>query len=136
VRIFRAMDISASGLTAERLRLDIIASNISNVNSTRTPGGGPYRRKMPVFAENTGLAEAVPGGVRVTSVQEDLTPSKRVHDPGHPDADSDGYVLMPNVETVKEMVDMVTAMRAYEANATVIGAAKSLAAKALEIGRG
>jgi flagellar basal-body rod protein FlgC len=136
VRVFSSMDISASGLTAERLRLDVIASNISNVNSTRTAAGGPYRRKMPVFSENMAGAQGVAGGVRVTGIVEDASPLKRVLDPGHPDADKDGYVLLPNVESVKEMVDMVTAMRAYEANATAISAGKALASKALEIGRG
>lgn len=135
MRVFQAMNISASGLTAERLRLDIISSNLANANSTRTEAGGPYRRKIPVFAENMS-AQGAPAGVRVVSIAEDQAPFKRVHDPGHPDADEHGYVLLPNVEIVKEMVDMITAMRAYEANATVVSASKTMAGKALEIGRG
>jgi flagellar basal-body rod protein FlgC len=128
------MGISASGMTAERLRMDIIASNIANANSTRTEAGGPYRRKMPVFAEDAGVAG--PKGARVLAVTDDQSPLKKVYDPGHPDAGSDGYVMFPNVEPVKEMVDLITAMRAYEANATLVSTAKALASKALEIGRG
>ncbi|MDP2858217.1 MAG: flagellar basal body rod protein FlgC [Bacillota bacterium] len=134
MRVFRTMDAGASGMTAERLRMDIIASNIANANSTRTEAGGPYRRKMPVFAEDTGADG--PKGVRVVAVRDDQSPLKRVHDPGHPDAGSDGYVMFPNVEPVREMVDLITAMRAYEANATLVSTAKALASKALEIGRG
>jgi len=134
VRVFRSMDASASGMTAERLRMDIIASNIANANSTRTEAGGPYRRKMPVFAEDRGASG--PNGTRVIAVAEDQTPLRRVFDPGHPDAGSDGYVMFPNVEPVKEMVDLITAMRAYEANATLVSTAKALASRALDIGRG
>ncbi len=133
MRVFRSMDASASGMTAERLRMDIIASNIANANSTRTEAGGPYRRKMPVFAEDRDAGG--PRGTRVIAVTEDMTPLRRVHDPGHPDAGSDGYVMFPNVEPVKEMVDLITAMRAYEANATLVSTAKALASRALDIGR-
>ncbi len=133
MRVFRSMDASASGMTAERLRMDIIASNIANANSTRTEAGGPYRRKMPVFAEDRGPSG--PNGARVIAVAEDSTPLRRVFEPGHPDAGSDGYVMFPNVEPVKEMVDLITAMRAYEANATLVSTAKALASRALDIGR-
>ncbi len=136
MRVFRSMDIGASGLTAERLRLDIIASNLANAQSTRTADGEAFRRKLPVFAESQVAPAGMPGGVRVAAVVDDPSPLKRVYDPSHQDADEDGYVLMPNVEVIREMVDMVTATRAYEANATVISASKSLASKALEIGRG
>ncbi len=136
--MFSVFNISASGLTAERLRMDIISNNIANANSTRTESGGPYRRELPVFAtilerELTKGTEA--NGVKVVGIVKDNSPLKMVYDPGHPDSNSQGYVEMPNVEVVKEMIDLITASRAYEANVAVINAAKSAAAKALEIGR-
>lgn len=136
--IYSVFNISASGLTAERLRMDIISNNIANVNSTRTEAGGAYRREVPVFAT---LLEQELGktpkanGVKVVGVVKDNSPLKLVFDPAHPDANADGYVEMPNVEVVKEMIDLITASRAYEANVAVVNAAKSAAAKALEIGR-
>lgn len=146
MRIFRSIDIAASGLTAERLRMDLIANNISNVTSTRTEEGGPYRRQMAVFAPREGesfasvlnrtQSQMTSEGVRVVGITKDSAPFKKVYDPHHPDADKDGYVNMPNVEVVTEMVDMISASRSYEANATVINAAKSMALKALEIGKG
>lgn len=146
MKIFRSIDIAASGLTAERLRMDIISNNIANVSSTRTEGGGPYRRQMPVFAPreaesfadvfNRTRNEMSSEGVRVVGITKDSSPFKRVYDPQHPDADKDGYVNMPNVNVVAEMVDMISSSRSYEANVTVINAAKSMALKALEIGRG
>ncbi len=122
--------ISASGMTAERLRLDIISSNLANINTTRTPEGGPYRRLMAVMG-------AAPDGqgVRVARIVQDQSPPLLVHNPGHPDADNDGNVAMPNVNSVLEMVDMIGATRAYEANVAVFNAAKSMAVKALEIGK-
>lgn len=145
MKIFRSIDIAASGLTAERLRMDIISNNIANVSSTRTEGGGPYRRQMPVFAPreaesfadvfNRAQNQMSSEGVRVVGITKDTSPFKRVYDPHHPDADKDGYVNMPNVNVVAEMVDMISASRSYEANVTVINAAKSMALKALEIGR-
>ncbi len=152
MNLFRSMDISASGLTAERLRLDVIADNIANANTTRTPEGGPYRRKVAVFApREDGPApfafvmvggargwDGVGEGVRVVAVRqvsEALAPFRLVYQPGHPDADERGYVRMPNVDVVKEMVDMITATRAYEANVTAMNAAKAMFARALEIGR-
>jgi len=146
MQIFRSMDIAASGLTAERLRMDIIANNIANVTSTRTKDGGPYRRQIPVFAPreaesfsavlNRTQSQMSSEGVRVVGITKDAAPYKKVYNPHHPDADKDGYVNMPNVDTVTEMVDMISASRSYEANVTVINAAKSMALKALEIGRG
>lgn len=137
MQIFRAMQVSASGLTAERFRLDLIANNIANVHTTRTEQGGPYLRRSAVFAER--LQEArrgVGGGVRVVAVSEDRTPPRLVFEPEHPDANAEGYVAYPNINIVQEMVDMITATRAYEANVTALNAAKSMFLKALEIGRG
>lgn len=149
MRIFQAIETSASALTAERLRMDIIANNIANVNTTRTPEGGPYRRQYPVFAVRENIEVNGPGsffdflrqpqvtnGVRVVGIFEDQTPPRMVYNPNHPDANADGYVAMPNIDIVTEMVDMISAARAYEANVTVINEAKAMALKALEIGRG
>lgn len=144
--IFNSLRISASGLTAERLRLDVIADNLANVNTTRTATGGPYRRKVAIleerptdFADLLGirspLATGRRGGVRVAAIAEDTSPPQRVYNPGHPDADADGYVLMPNVNVVTEMVEMITATRAYEANVTAMNAAKQMALRTLDIGR-
>lgn len=136
MQIFKAMQISSSGLTAERFRLDLIANNIANAHSTRTEDGGPYRRRSAVFAEQMDAARRNRQGVRVVSVSEDQTPPRLVYEPGHPDADASGYVAYPNVNVIQEMVDMITATRAYEANVTSLNAAKSMFLKALEIGRG
>ncbi|BCV20806.1 flagellar basal body rod protein FlgC [Moorella sp. Hama-1] len=147
MELLPALAISSSGLTAERLRLDLIANNLANINTTRTPRGGPYRRQVPVFAEK--LREAMgagpgpgpqpsqaPGqGVEVAVIAEDNTPPRLVYDPSHPDADANGYVALPNINVVNEMVDMITASRAYEANVTALNAAKAMTLKALEIGR-
>ncbi|QNU68383.1 flagellar basal body rod protein FlgC [Ruminiclostridium herbifermentans] len=142
---FSSLDIGASGLTAQRVRMDIISQNIANVNTTRTEDGTPYRRKDVLFEERTGsfsdvLAAASDKlsngqGVRVTKIVEDTSEFKKVYDPGHPDADEDGYVNMPNVDVVTEMVNMISASRSYEANVTSINATKSMAMKALEIGK-
>ncbi|MBS3947252.1 MAG: flagellar basal body rod protein FlgC [Dethiobacter sp.] len=136
MRIFQAMKISASGLTAERFRLDLIASNVANVNTTRTEQGGPYRRKTAVFAERLDEASRAGGGVRVAAVSVDRSEPRLVFEPEHPDADAAGYVAYPNINIVQEMVDMITATRAYEANVTAFNASKSMFLKALEIGRG
>ena len=144
--MFKSMQISASGMTVQRLRMDVIAQNVANMNTTRTADGGPYRRRLVAVQENI---ESIPfsqhlarsrdafrgKGVKATAIVEDPTPFKRVYDPGHPDADEEGYVLMPNVDTLKEMVDMISATRSYEANVTAFNAAKSMAIKGLEIGR-
>jgi flagellar basal-body rod protein FlgC len=146
--IFNAINVSATGLTAQRLRMDVIAKNIANASTTRTENGLPYRRQVVIFEENCRnkafsqfLSEESrrlflkDGGVKVKGIVDDKSPFKRMYDPGHPDADAEGYVLMPNVDTVVEMVNMISAARAYEANVTALNAAKGMAQKALEIGR-
>lgn len=145
--IAHSLEISASGLSAERLRMDTISSNLANINTTRQADRtkGPYRRQFVIFAANEqpgGFAAALRGaragggGVRVVEIAEDQKEFKRVSDPGHPDAGPDGFVLLPNVEPVMEMVDLITATRAYEANITAMGASKQMQQKALEIGKG
>ena len=142
-----SINISASGLTAEKLRMDVISRNIANVNTTRTADGTPYRRQVVVFQEgdkqmsfsdylNDASKTLIGSGVKVAGITEDKTPFKSVYDPGHPDADEEGYVKMPNIDVMTEMVNMISASRAYEANVTAINSAKSMASKALEIGRG
>lgn len=145
--LFKSLNVSASGLTAERLRMDVISKNIANVNTTRTIAGTPYRRQMAVFMEqgNTNsfdsiLARAkgeysIGNGVEVSEIVEDQSDFKRVFNPGHPDASDEGYVLMPNVDVVTEMINLMSASRAYEANVTALNSTKSMAMKALEIGR-
>ena len=150
--MFGGIDAAASGLTAERLRMDVISNNIANVNSTRTVDGGPFKRKYVIFqpreAENSTFASMLQGavnkgekksrvgeGVRAVGIGTDDTMGKLVYDPGHPDANADGYVELPNVDIVNEMVDMITASRAYEANVTSINAAKSMAQQALNISK-
>lgn len=144
--IFQSLSISASGLSAERLRMDVISSNIANANSTQTADGGPYRRKVALLAPGTAesfksmlqdsLKKQVPySGVRVVGIVEDTSPLKRVYDPQHPQASADGYVEYPNVDIMKEMVELITASRAYEANVTAMDATKSMFLKTLEIGR-
>lgn len=133
--VFDSFNISTSGLTAQRLRMDVISNNIANANTTRTEDGGPFRRQMVVFAERAGKKGAVGQGVKVVAIRKDTSPLRRVYNPQHPDADEDGYVLMPNVDLVKEMVDMIGASRAYEANVTALQTAKDMALKALEIGK-
>ena len=141
MKIFDTFSISASGLSAERLRMDTIASNVANANTTRTEDGGPYRRKVAVFRERLenemqrGSFGVKTSGVEAVGIQEDDSPFKKVYDPGHPDADGDGYVELPNVNLLNEMVDMIAATRAYEANVTVINSSKGMYAKALEIGK-
>jgi len=136
---FSSFDISASGIFAQRVRMDVIANNVANAESTRTPGGGPYRRQTVTFRalyEDVTGNRPVPAGVKVEGVTEDPTDYRVVYDPGHPDADASGYVKMPNVNVVEEMVDMISATRAYEANVTALNATKSMIATAIEIGRG
>jgi len=143
--IFDSINISASALTAEKTRIDIINKNMANANTTRATGGMPYRRQMVVYEENK--KTPFPAylekhnnkfngkGVVISEIVEDDTPFKLVYEPGHPDADENGYVRMPNVEIVKEMVDMIDAQRAYEANITAMNTTKSMLMKALDIGR-
>lgn len=142
---FTSFDINASGMTAERYRMDIIAQNVANANTTRTENGTPYRRKSVVFQEKTGgvsfsgvFGSAVNKyqgkGVKVVSTFEDYsTDLIRVYDPSHPDADDDGYVYYPNVNIVTEMTNLIDASRSYEANATAFNASKSIAMKGLEM---
>jgi flagellar basal-body rod protein FlgC len=144
--MFGGLEISASGLTAERLRMDVTAENLANAQTTKGANGQPYRRKEVVLQEAPGsfgatLSQAMgsgsgsgsSGGVQVAGVVEDSTPLKRVYDPGHPDADAQGYVSMPNVDTVTEMVDLISASRAYEANVTAMNAAKQMFSHTLEL---
>jgi flagellar basal-body rod protein FlgC len=142
--LFTSFDISDSGLTAERLRMDIISNNIANVNTTITEDGTPYKRQMPVFQArlNKSLTSFEKGterqfsgnGVRVIEVAEDQAPFKKMYDPSHPHADKEGYVKMPNVNVIKEMVDMITASRAYEANISVMTNSKNMFKRALDLG--
>jgi flagellar basal-body rod protein FlgC len=145
---FNALDIGASALTAQRLRMDTISQNIANADTTRTEKGTPYRRKAVIFEEKTldapfsdyltasSRGSLAGKGVRVARIVEDSSPFRKVYDPGNPDADAEGYVQMPNVDIITEMVNMISATRAYEANVTSINTTKSMAMKALEIGRG
>ena len=146
--IFNSLRTSATGLSAERLRMDLVANNLANAETTRTENGGPYVRKVAVFKPYRNFESILQGemqgklqGVTVDKIVEDRAPFRLEYDPTHPDAiqeegEFNGYVRYPNVNPVKEMVDMITASRAYEANVTVMNAAKSMAMKALEIGRG
>lgn len=142
---FNAMNVSSSALTAERTRMNLISNNLANAATTRTPEGGPYKRKDAVFSEVPStksfagtlnrLKSATPGGVEVTQIIEDPSPPRLEYNPTHPDANPEGYVAMPNVNYVEEMADMITVSRAYEANVTAAQAAKSMAMKTLELGK-
>ncbi|HWO96946.1 MAG TPA: flagellar basal body rod protein FlgC [Bacillus sp. (in: firmicutes)] len=148
--IFHSMNITSSALTAQRLRMDVISSNMANVDTTRgklvNGQWEPYRRKMVVAQPNESFSnalqhalsndsKAVGNGVKVTKIMEDETPFKLVYNPDHPDADDQGYVKMPNVDPLKEMVDLISSTRSYEANVTVLNATKGMLMKALEIGK-
>lgn len=148
--IFHSLNISSTALTTQRLRMDVISSNIANMDSTRARFNGetwePYKRKMVVTEPkgesfSTFLHSAmkanrnVGNGVKVTKIIEDDTPFKLVYDPSHPDANDDGYVQLPNVDPLKEMVDLMSSTRAYEANVTAFNASKGMLMKALEIGK-
>ncbi len=140
---FSAMNVSSSALAAERTRMNLISSNLANANATRTPEGGPYKRKDAVFVaapfENSfnraldGTAEKHVRSVEVAEIIEDQNPPRLQYDPGHPDANAQGYVALPNVNVVEEMADMISATRAYEANVTAVQAARNMALKTLEI---
>jgi flagellar basal-body rod protein FlgC len=148
---FSTLRTSASGLSAQRQRMDVISNNIANAETTRTASGGPFRRQQVVFSSasfetplmqmmhrtSTGATSSPrpAAGVRVAALAEDRSPTRLVYQPNHPDANSNGYVEMPNVNVVTEMVDMMSATRSYEANVTAMNAAKAMALKALEIGR-
>ena len=138
---FSALDVSASGLSVQRARMDLISQNIANVNTTRTEDGTPYRRQtLSVSAERTGsfsdYFSKAQGAMKATinGVNIDQSELERIYDPSNPDADSEGYVLMPNVSIVEEMVDMISATRSYEANTTAMDASKNMAMQAINIG--
>jgi len=150
--IFDSFEISASGMTAQRDQMDLISSNIANVNTTHTVAGGPYRRQMALFQEKIDFNEyfttaafsfddgnsedhTIGSGVSAAGVVKDPSPLKKVYDPHNPDADEHGYVSMPNVDLITEMTNMIQASRAYEANATAIDATKAMLNKAIDIQR-
>ncbi len=135
-----SLDVSASALTAQRMRMDVISENIANANTTRTENGGPYRRRVSVLQEqpltfSSILNEAKGGGVVVSRIVEDQSDFEYEYDPDHPDADANGYVALPNVDEAEEIIDLMSATRSYEANVTALNATKGMAMKALEIGR-
>jgi flagellar basal-body rod protein FlgC len=144
----QSLRIAASGMSAERLRMDVTSANLANANSTRGANGQPYRRQEVVLQAAGGAnsfsnvlqaagagsnSSPVLNGVQVAGIVDDPTPGRRVYDPGHPDADAQGYVTMPNVNTVTEMTDLIDAQRSYEANVTAMSAAKQMFSKTLEI---
>ena len=144
--MFGGLEISASALTAQRLRMNVTAENLANAETTKTADGNPYRRKevtlqaVPKGGFGAQLSKAMgggsgvaPGGVEATAITDDETNGKLVYDPSHPDANEQGYVRMPNVDTVTEMVDLIDSQRAYEANVTAMSASKQMFAKTLEI---
>lgn len=141
--LFDAINTAASGLSAERLRMDVVAENLANAQTTRGADGEAYRRKVVVLQEAGGasfgatldgaMRRTAANGVKVTQIAQDATPNRLVYDPGHPDADARGYVSMPNVQPVTEMVDLIGASRGYEANVTVMQTAKQMFTKTLEI---
>ena len=148
--LISSMEISASGLSAQRTRLNVISMNLANAHTTRTlEGEGPYRRKITVFKAAPfanalkrsmdlpadGSGQDPRRGVLVQEVKEDPAPFRRIHDPSHPDADESGYVKYPNINVVTEMVNMINASRSYEANVTAVNASKNMALRALDIGR-
>ena len=148
--MFDALDISATGLTAQRYRMDIISENVANANTTRTQNGGVYRRKVVTFEaegnnnqsfssvlgkSTSDLSNYIGDGVRITSIQEDPSELRKVYDPSHPDADDSGYVYYPNVDIITEMTNLIDASRAFEANATVIDATKGMMQQGLNISK-
>jgi flagellar basal-body rod protein FlgC len=141
--VFDVLRISASGLKAQRTRMETVATNIANVHTTRTEEGGPFRKRDVVFStfdvsENSSfgsLLQQKAEGVTVEDVVESTKPFEQTHDPFHPDADADGYVTFPNVNVMEEMADMIVATRAYEANVNVVNNTKEMFVKSLEIGK-
>lgn len=137
----QALDISVSAINANRIHMEIISSNLANINTTRTEQGGPYRRKVPVFGEKplafsqalTKAEKNLSGGIEVREIVDDPTPFQKVFNPGHPDADSQGFVALPNVSMAKEMVDMVYVSKVYEANITAYNATKKMEQDTLQI---
>jgi flagellar basal-body rod protein FlgC len=140
---YSSVEISASGLSAERLAMDVIANNIANANTTHAPGGGAFKRQLVVFGQKPGGADETAGdgdassggqgGVEVLGITQDQTPDRLVFDPSNPDADARGYVHYPNISVVKEMVDMMAASRAYEANVSAMQEARNMTNSALRI---
>jgi flagellar basal-body rod protein FlgC len=143
--LFDALNTSASGLSAQRLRMNLISDNLANVNTTRTAGGGPFQRNEPVFEARAAdgsfrraLGKAIsadPTTVEVVDIVRDGRPPIYKYDPGHPDADARGYVAMPNIQAIEEMVNMMSASRSYQANVSAIKTIKEMIHKAMEIGR-
>lgn len=147
--LFDAINASGSGLTAERMRMDVTSENLANAETTKAANGQPYRRKEVVLQEaggagndfasvlssvqGGGSGSGVANGVKVSGIVEDSSPLKRIYDPGHPDADKNGYVTMPNVNTVTEMTDLISSSRAYEANVTAMQTAKTMFSKTLDL---
>ncbi|MDI1470934.1 MAG: flagellar basal body rod protein FlgC [Thermodesulfovibrio sp.] len=129
--LFLPLKVSATGLEAQKIRLNVIASNLSNINSTRTPEGGPYRRKDVLFMSY--MYDQISHGVDVYKIVEDQRPFRIVFEPGHPDADKDGYVRYPNVNPMEEMINMISASRAYEANLTMINSYKEMFLRTLDL---
>ncbi|WP_353683634.1 flagellar basal body rod protein FlgC [Thermodesulfovibrio sp. 3907-1M] len=129
--IFLPLKVSATGLEAQKIRLNLIASNLANINSTRSPEGGPYRRKDVIFT--TYMYDQISQGVDVAKIVEDQRPLRVVYDPSHPDADKDGYVRYPNVNPMEEMINLISASRAYEANLTMINSYKDMFMKTIDI---
>jgi flagellar basal-body rod protein FlgC len=133
---FNVFKVSASALEAQRQRMNVVASNMANVQSTRTEEGGPYRRKDVLFSAETVESDTdTLTGVRVVDIVADSTPFRTVYDPGHPDADKDGYVSMPNINIIEEMVNIMMASRAYEASVSAFNMSKAMFLKTLELGR-
>jgi len=141
MNFLKSLETSASGLYAQRKRMDIIASNLANIETTRTEKGGPYRRKMVVMRTKEidqdfdSMLDSSVKGVQIEDIVEDQTPFKTVYNPSHPDADSDGYLYKPNVDLIVETTNMLMSRRAFEANIAAIKATRQMAIKALEIGR-
>jgi flagellar basal-body rod protein FlgC len=143
--LFDALNISASGLTAQRLRMDVTSANLANAQTTRTPEGGPYKRQDVILQESSGsdtfagsLAGAMgssdtPAGVEVAAIVDDTTPTKKVYEPTNPEADKQGYVEMPNVNPVSEMTDLIDASRSYQANVTAMQTTKTVFSKTIEL---
>lgn len=152
MNLFGVMDVSGSALQAERLRAEVVAANMANANTTRTPQGGPYKRQEVVFesaapdqgvfaghllgasgAESDGASEGTIGGVKIAAVVSDSSPGMRRYDPGHPDADKDGYVTYPDINPLTEMVDLMSATRAYDLNSSAVQATKGMIDSSIDI---
>ena len=144
--LFDSLEISATALTAERLRMDVTAENLANAQTTRGANGGPYRRKEVILQQAAsgpdfgsqlrvamGGSTSAPGGVEVAGIAEDANPNRMIYDPGHPDSNPEGYVAMPNVDSVTEMVDLISSSRSYEANVTAMQASKQMFSKTLDL---